>query len=562
MAFGRIFFFHIPGVDKKGTEWINTPGFELQGYAHSAYHREEISRPTHLIFYCIRLMEIQLNKLWHQHKNKLAQHIPTQQFQTWIQPIELISSTSAGNAQHITLSVPSEFHRDWIARKYGEEMQLAIDTIAGEAASYSFVVVESTVLEVAKVTHGDIQSTMANANMNSASIKNPVGSALPKRSETPRRIHRASGQAPPSKSAATPFKVRPESVPGSVPQTLNPRYTFDAFIEADCNRLARSAGVAVANRPGETSFNPFLIYGKVGLGKTHLAHAIGNQIVGENSRSQVLYLTSEAFTNSFVHAIKNNTLGEFTHAFRQIDVLIVDDIQFFGGKEKTQEQFFHLFNDLHQRGKQIILCADRSPAEIAGIEERLLSRFRWGLSADVQPPDLETRTAILQKHALDKGLNLTGEVIDYIAFNVKDNIRLLEGAFNRLLALQQVTQRPIDLIFVQDALQDLIDNRTRKSISASHIRDIVAEFYSLDPDLLIGKSRKRPIVDARQVAMHFCKLMTQHSLEAIGRRFGGRDHSTVIHACKAIQARIDTDPRFVEDLERIDQILKNRILHN
>ena len=358
------------------------------------------------------------------------------------------------------------------------------------------------------------------------------------------------------------FKIRPETVPGSLPNTLNPKYTFDTFIEADCNRLARSAGVAVSNRPGETSFNPFLIYGKVGLGKTHLAHAIGNTIVEQHPRAQVLYLTSEAFTNCFVHAIQNNTLGEFTHSFRQIDVLIVDDIQFFGGKEKTQEQFFHLFNDLHQRGKQIILCADRSPAEIAGIEERLLSRFRWGLSADVQPPDLETRTAILRKHALSSGLDLSGEVIDYIAYNVKDNIRLLEGAFNRLLATQQITRKPVDLAFVQEALQDLIDNRTRKSISASQIRDIVAEYYAMSPELLIGKSRKRPIVDARQVAMHFCKLMTQHSLEAIGRRFGGRDHSTVIHACKAIQARIDTDPRFVEDLGRIDQILKNRVLHS
>lgn len=318
--------------------------------------------------------------------------------------------------------------------------------------------------------------------------------------------------------------------------------------------------MAVANRPGETSFNPYLIYGKVGLGKTHLAHAIGNHIVDENPSVRVLYMTSEAFTNFFVHAIKQNTLTEFTQTFRLIDVLIVDDIQFFGGKEKTQEQFFHLFNDLHQRGKQIILCADRSPAEIAGIEERLLSRFRWGLSADVQPPDLETRIAILQNHANRYGLNLDADVVDFIAYNVKDNIRILEGAINRLLAIKQISKnRPIDLAFVQEALHEIIDTRTRKTVSAEGIRDIVAESFELEPDLLIGKSRKRPIVDARQVAMFFCKQLTQLSLEAIGRRFGGRDHSTVIHACRAVQARIDTDPGFKVQVELIGQRLQTRV---
>ncbi len=511
-------------------------------------------------------MERPLERSWLQQKTELASKIPAQQFQTWLQPVQFVSCTDAGNAVHVTLSVPSEFHRDWVDREYGSFIQSSVEKSAGVGASYSFIIANDQVVEAvhenAARLYGSNAVEQSYSGSNSftgsgvaESMRNKTASNYPSNS----RSVEPKNQGP----AQTPlFSIRPETLPGALPRTLNPKYTFDSFIEADCNRLARSAGVAVSNRPGETSFNPFLIYGKVGLGKTHLAHAIGNHIVGQHPRAQVLYLTSEAFTNCFVHAIQNNTLAEFTHSFRQIDVLIVDDIQFFGGKEKTQEQFFHLFNDLHQRGKQIILCADRSPAEIAGIEERLLSRFRWGLSADVQPPDLETRTAILRKHALDNGLDLSGEVIDYIAYNVKDNIRLLEGAFNRLLATQQITKRPIDLAFVQEALQDLIDNRTRKSISASQIRDIVAEYYTMSPDLLIGKSRKRPIVDARQVAMHFCKLMTQHSLEAIGRRFGGRDHSTVIHACKAIQARIDTDPRFVEDLGRIDQILKNRVLHN
>lgn len=500
--------------------------------------------------------------LWQRSKEKLAKDIPTQQFQTWIHPVDFVSSSAAGNGIHVTLSVPSEFHRDWIDREFSDLLLDALSSELNEHVSFSFITRADVADEV------EVVSAQASSARHQASEK--VGSESSTKNPAPRRTNRqghSSASAPRSNKSqagkdATPFAFRPETIPGALPRTLNPRYTLDTFIEADCNRLARSAGVAVAKRPGATSFNPFLIYGKVGLGKTHLAHAIGNEILAHQPRAQVLYLTSEAFTNYFVYAIQNNTLGEFTHAFRQIDVLIVDDIQFFGGKEKTQEQFFHLFNELHQGGKQIILCADRSPAEIAGIEERLLSRFRWGLSADVQPPDLETRTAILRRHALESGLDLSGEVIDYIAYNVKDNIRLLEGAFNKLLAMQQVTRRVIDLHFVQEALQDLIDNRTRKSISASQIRDIVAEYFTMDPDLLIGKSRKRPIVDARQVAMHFCKQMTQHSLEAIGRRFGGRDHSTVIHACKAIQARIDTDPRFVEDLGRIEQLLKNRVLHS
>ncbi len=513
-------------------------------------------------------MDIPSELLWHRVKEKLAREVPPQQFQTWIQPLSFVSSSPTTEGVHLTLSVPSDFHRDWIEREYFTRIQQLLTDDASVRVSFSFLMKKAAETELASV---EASSPESSAAMSAESADIPTGSASTKGQVTvghsdvlsESQSARKSGLGNnPRSGSSTPFSFKPETVPGALPRTLNPRYTFDAFIEADCNRLARSAGVAVANRPGETSFNPFLIYGKVGLGKTHLAHAIGNQIAQEQPRAQVLYLTSEAFTNYFVYAIQNNTLGEFTHAFRQIDILIVDDIQFFGGKEKTQEQFFHLFNDLHQRGKQIILCADRSPAEIAGIEERLLSRFRWGLSADVQPPDLETRTAILRKHALASDLELSGEVIDYIAYNVKDNIRLLEGAFNRLLALHQVTKKTVDLIFVQDALQDLIDNRTRKSISASQIRDIVAEYFNMDPDLLIGKSRKRPIVDARQVAMHFCKQMTQHSLEAIGRRFGGRDHSTVIHACKAIQARIDTDPRFVEDLERIEQLLKNRVLHS
>ncbi len=504
-------------------------------------------------------MEIRPDRLWKQCKKTLRTQIPSQPFNTWIRPVELVEFSEADDAPTLTLGVRDDFHRDWFDRHYGKLLRDTVTGVAGSPASVRYRIVGSKHQDKEPTLFSQVD-TDAEARPGSPSPSDhSATSAVDSRSHVQNRTAGSRGSAADAQGGVSPISVRRERVADGLPSTLNPRYRFDAFIEADCNRLARSAGVAVAERPGATSFNPFLIYGKVGLGKTHLAHAIGNHIIENNPTARVLYMTSEAFTNFFVLAIKNNTLSTFTQTFRQIDTLIVDDIQFFGGKEKTQEQFFHLFNDLHQRGKQIVLCADRSPAEIAGIEDRLLSRFRWGLSADVQPPDLETRIAILNNHAARHGLDLPADVVDFIAYNVKDNIRILEGAFNRLLALRQITKRPIDLAFVQEALHEVIDTRYRKAISASGIRDIVAESFEVEPELLIGKSRKRPIVDARQVAMFFCKQMTQLSLEAIGGRFGGRDHSTVIHACRAVQARLDTDPKFREHMQLIAQRLQTRV---
>jgi chromosomal replication initiator protein len=492
-------------------------------------------------------MEVASSRIWKQCKKALRERIPAQPFNTWIRPVELVEFDSTSDASTLILGVRDHFHRDWIDRHYGHLLLEAIEVAAGSKASVEYQIVESKVPERGPDLFSQVPAHTVGKTESGAAEKAPSS------------VRNTAAPVLNSTSGQPPLTVRRETVKSPIPRTLNPRYTFDTFIEADCNRLARSAGVAVADRPGETSFNPYLIYGKVGLGKTHLAHAIGNHIVEKNPSVRVLYMTSEAFTNFFVLAIKQNTLTEFTQTFRLIDVLIVDDIQFFGGKEKTQEQFFHLFNDLHQRGKQIILCADRSPAEIAGIEERLLSRFRWGLSADVQPPDLETRIAILQNHARRHDLDLSTDVTDFIAYNVRDNIRTLEGAINRLLAMKRISgERPIDLAFVQEALHEIIDTTARKTISASGIRDIVAESFGIEPDVLVGKSRKRPIVDARQVAMHFCKQLTHLSLEAIGNRFGGRDHSTVIHACRAVQARIDTDPAFKIQVELIGHRLQTR----
>jgi chromosomal replication initiator protein len=326
---------------------------------------------------------------------------------------------------------------------------------------------------------------------------------------------------------------------------LNTSYTFERFIEGDCNRLARSASWAIAQDPGGTSFNPFLIYGGVGLGKTHLIQAIGNYALANNHAKTVRYVSSEMFTQEFVQSIQSNRIAEFSNFYRGVDILIIDDVQFFGGKEKTQEEFFHIFNELHQQGKQLVLSADRPPKDIVGIEERLLSRFQWGLAADVQPPDFETRIAILNRRAKDDGTKVLPEVIEYIATHVKSNIRELEGALIRLQAHAALTGREIDQELARDVLKDLI-KEARPQLTIESIQSVVCEYLGIPEDLVRARTRKREVVQARQVAMFFSKEITNHSLKTIGLHFGGRDHSTVIHAVRSVEDQVDTDPSFRE----------------
>ena len=339
---------------------------------------------------------------------------------------------------------------------------------------------------------------------------------------------------------------------------LKPEYNFESFIEGDCNRLARSASVAIAQNPGGTSFNPFMVYGGVGLGKTHIVQAIGNYVNAGKKPDRVLYVSSEQFTSQFVRSIQENRVSDFSNFYRQIDLLIVDDVQFFGGKEKTQEEFFHVFNELHQTGKQIILCADRPPQEISGIEERLLSRFNWGLSADVKPPDLETRIAILQHKAAKNNVSLHPDVVDFVAERVKANIRQLEGALLKLSAHSSLYRREIDPDAAKEILRDMMDDvQTRLEIE--DIQRSVAQYYEVSPELLSAKTRKREIVTARHVAMYFSKQMTSHSLKSIGLRFGGRDHSTVIHACNSVEDRLECEPGFSDQMEEIKKGLERQM---
>ncbi|MEL6614696.1 MAG: chromosomal replication initiator protein DnaA, partial [Bacteroidota bacterium] len=361
------------------------------------------------------------------------------------------------------------------------------------------------------------------------------------------------GRYAPAPTGPASGPTSPFAIPGvhrEIDPHLDPNYTFERFIEGDCNRLARSAAWAIAQQPGATAFNPFLIYGGVGLGKTHLIQAIGNYARANGKAKTVRYISSERFTSEFVQAIQSNKASDFARLYQSIDVLIVDDVQFFARKEKTQEQFFHIFNELHQQKKQIVLSADRPPKDIEGIEERLLSRFQWGLAADVQSPELETRIAILRRRAEDDGTRVADDVFEYVATHVTSNIRELEGALIRLQAHAALQDREIDLELARDGLRDLIKEQ-RAALTIEAIQTVTCDVLSIPEDLVRARTRKREVVQARQIAMYFCKQLTKHSLKTIGQAFGGRDHSTVIHAVRSVEDQIDTDPLFRETVERV-----------
>ena len=356
------------------------------------------------------------------------------------------------------------------------------------------------------------------------------------------------------------YKIKnPFVIPGikklHVDPQLNSDNTFTNFVEGECNRLARSAGIAVANAPGKTAFNPLLIYGSSGLGKTHLAQAIGIRVKEKHPEKVVLYVNAVKFQTQYVEAIRNNNINDFVHFYQMIDVLIIDDVHEFAGKEKTQDTFFHIFNHLHQAGKQIILSSDKPPVELQGLEQRLLSRFKWGLSADLQSPDFETRVAILKQKIYKDGIEIPDEVVEYIATNITNNIRELEGALISLLAQSTLNKKEITTELAGEMIDKLVKN-TKREISIDYIQKVVSEYFGLPSDVLQTKTRKREIVQARQIAMYFSKGMTKSSLSTIGSLIGGKDHATVLHACKTVNNLIDTDKRFKSQIEDIERKLK------
>ncbi|MBO6574549.1 MAG: chromosomal replication initiator protein DnaA [Rhodothermales bacterium] len=497
-----------------------------------------------------RFMPASPESAWNACLDIIRDNISRQSYRTWFAPLKPVGLDQDGELRKLTVQLPSQFYYEWLEEHYYGLLRKTVTKVLGPGGRLFYdVVIEKDDAELGY--EGTSMQLPARHAANEPAAAGPSGMSAGRGPDG-----RTETLAPP----AAPPVSSPFVIPGiqkvQVDSRLNPNYTFDRFIEGDCNRLARSAALAIAQRPGGTSFNPFLMYGGVGLGKTHLIQAIGNYAAA-NGGQTVLYVSSERFTTEFVQAIQHNRVAEFSLFYRQIDLLIIDDVQFFSGKEKTQEEFFHIFNALHQNGKQIVLSSDRPPKDIQGIEERLLSRFQWGLAADVQAPDLETRTAILNRKSVEDGIDVSHDVLEFIAHNIKSNIRELEGALIRLLAHSTLRKREIDVPMAREVLSDLI-KETRVTLTIEEIQRLVCTYFSIPEDLVRAKTRKREVVQARQVAMYFSKQLTQHSLKTIGLHFGGRDHSTVIHANQSVENQIDTDPKFKGMIEEIGNRLKLR----
>jgi len=464
--------------------------------------------------------------VWNSCLKIIKDNVPPQSYKTWFVPIKPIKLDN----KVLTIQVPSQFFYEWLEEHYVTLLRKTLKQELGAGSRLEYnIIVENT---------GNSPYTINVPTSNAAKIEpNEVGMPL---------------------NLSTNIK-NPFVIPGlrkvNIDSQLNPNYTFENFIEGDCNRLARSAGFAVANKPGGTAFNPLMLFGGVGLGKTHLLHAIGNHIKQMNKNKFVLYVSTEKFINQFIDSVKNNNNSDFIHFYQYLDVLILDDVQFFARKEKTQEIFFQIFNHLHQSGKQIILSSDRPPKDLKDMDERLLSRFKWGLSADLQIPDFETRIAILEHKMYGDGITLSNDVVEYVAHNIDSNIRELEGALVSLLAQASLNRKEVDIELAKQMMKNFVKNVSRE-ISIDYIQKLVCDFYSISVEQVKSKTRKREIVQARQISMFFAKDLTKSSLKNIGMHFGGRDHSTVIHACQTVNDLIETDKKFRGDVEEISKRIK------
>ncbi|MGV6845426.1 MAG: chromosomal replication initiator protein DnaA [Lutibacter sp.] len=456
----------------------------------------------------------------------IKDNIKLQAYKTWFEPIKPIKLSG----EVLTIQVPSKFFYEWLEEHYIKLLRVALVKCLGNDAKLIYDVKMENNYSSAKPHTVKIPSSNRNPitqqgksvplNLNKRELKNPF--------------------------------VIPGLQKVKIESQLNPNYNFENFIEGDSNRLARSAGIAVANKPGGTSFNPLLIYGGVGLGKTHIAHAIGVQIKEKYPDKMVLYISSEKFTQQFIDSVKSNTRNDFIHFYQMIDVLIIDDVQFLSGKTGTQDVFFHIFNHLHQNSKQVILTSDKAPVDMQDIEQRLLSRFKWGLSAELQPPNYETRVSILQNKLFRDGVEMPNEIVEYIAKNIKSNVRELEGVLISMIAQASFNRKEFTLALAKTIVDKFVKN-TKREVSIDYIQKVVSNYFELDVATLQSKTRKRHIVQARQLAMYFAKRMTKASLASIGSQIGKRDHATVLHACKTVDNLNETDKQFrkyVDDLTK------------
>jgi len=466
-------------------------------------------------------------EVWKVCLSVIKDNVNLQSYKTWFEPIKPLRIKDS----ILTIQVPSQFFYEWLEEHYITLLKKVIKKELGSEGKLEYSIV----------------------------MDNNYGSSSPYTINIP-TSNRKETKNP---SVSMPLNIggnntirNPFIIPGLkkvvVDSQLNPNYSFDTFIEGDANRLARSAGFAVSNKPGGTAFNPLLIYGGVGLGKTHLAHSIGIEIKKNHPSKTVLYVSSEKFTQQFIESVRNGSQNDFIHFYQMIDVLIIDDVQFFSGKEKTQDVFFHVFNHLHQNGKQLVLTSDKPPVEMQGMEQRLLSRFKWGLSADLQVPSIETRIAILKMKMHQEGIELPNEVIEYLAYSITTNIRELEGALISLIAQSSLNKKSITLDLAKKMIDKFVKN-TAREVSIDYIQKVVCDYFDLNIELLKSKTRKREVVQARQIAMFFSKKLTKSSLANIGAHCGGKDHATVLHACKTVNNLMDTDKTFrgyIADLDK------------
>jgi chromosomal replication initiator protein len=445
--------------------------------------------------------------LWSRCLEKLESELPPQQFNTWLRPLHAVEEDDS-----LCLLAPNRFVQEWVREKYVARISELVKTLAGTEELAITVIVGSR------------------------ATSSPVSPAQP--------------QATHKSATHQPKKITPPASIG-----LKPSFTFDTFVEGKSNQLAKAASLQVANNPGK-AYNPLFICGGVGLGKTHCMQAVGNLICQQRPGARVVYLHSETFVAEMVKALQHNTINDFKGFYRSVDALLIDDIQFFAGKERSQEEFFHTFNALLESQQQIVLTCDRYPKEVTGVEERLKSRFSWGLTVAIEPPELETRVAILLSKAIQSQISLPDEVAFFIAKRFRSNVRELEGALHRVAANSHFIGRPITLDFAKEALKDLLALQ-EKLVTMENIQKTVAEYYKIRVSDLLSKRRNRSIARPRQLAMTLCKELTNHSFPEIGDAFGGKDHTTVLHACRKIADLRKSQQKLEEDYVNLLRILTN-----
>ena len=470
-------------------------------------------------------MEKEYNQIWSKCQKLIEEQLPPKTFKTWFEPIRAVKFKN----DVLTIQVASSYVYECLEERFIDILRSSLKAVIGPKAKleYTVVVENSKPKEPLSMT------------MSSTHVKKPEANTIYLDGKNQNGLK-------------NPFERSNNRL--QIDSQLNPSYTIDSFIEGSCNRLAKSAGMAIAQNPGGTAFNPLLIYGGSGLGKTHLAQAIGLEVKQNFPEKVVLYVSTNLFQTQFTEAVRKNEINDFLHFYQLIDVLILDDIHELAGKTATQNTFFHIFNHLQQLGKQLILTSDKAPAELCGIEDRLLSRFKWGLSAEIKSPDFGTRKEIVQYKAKKDGIDFDNEVIEYICKYVNNNVRELEGAMISLLAQSTFNKKDLTVEVVRDILGKMVKKQVSE-LTVEKIQEVVCDHFNISSDLLQEKTRKREVVQARQLAMYFCKNYTKASLSYIGSQIGKKDHATVLYACKAVADLMETDRKFKVQVEEIQKKL-------